>query len=402
MYNKRKGEQKNCLYPIKENDEMTGREKIIGAFSKDGTKEIPVVICYERIFVRDHWRQLTNLPWYACYLPDIDIQIKWNEDVIANINQNWFIVFPFDSRTEREHVAVKFYQDSIVLINTEKNTERMINRPKVAGWSVSGPVQSVKIDKIPETLEEMEEILPEKPEKFDRDDFINQGYTDLASALIEKFPDKMPFAHVSSPLWRMYGIVGFEGMMTMMVTQPELIQYACESFLDIEMYRAQQYIACGAQVLWIEECLTDMISPAAFDTFNVPYLKKLISFIRECGGKSVYYYCGNPWDRMEKILQAGADAIAFEEGKKIFQIDIEKVVDIVDGKCTVFGNLDAINVLPCATEQQLKQEIERQIKAGIKNKRKFVMSIGSPVTPETPVERVRLYWEIAREIGTTI
>ena len=39
---------------------MTGRERIEAALSKDGASKIPVVICYERIFIRDHWAGLTG------------------------------------------------------------------------------------------------------------------------------------------------------------------------------------------------------------------------------------------------------------------------------------------------------------------------------------------------------
>ena len=381
---------------------MTGKEKIRAAFSEKGTPEFPVVICYEGIFIRDHWENLTQLPWYVVHLPDIESQIKWNEDVITKINQDWFVVYPFYSRSQRKNIEVKNLDDRIIIRDKKQNTEKQFSKPVASGWSVSGVVQSVKREKLPETIDELEKLLPERPGKFHRNEFIGQGYGEIACALIEKFPDKMPFSHVSSPLWRMYGILGFEGLMTTIVSHPELIDYGCERFLDIAIASVQQYITCGAQLIWIEECMTDMISPAAFERFNLPYLKKLVSAIRDAGGRSIYYYCGNPWDRMDKILKVGPDALSFEESKKNFQVDIEKVVSIVDGRCAVFGNLDAINLLPHADEKQLAQEIERQIKAGIKNKRKFVMSIGSPVTPETPVERVRLYWEIAREIGTTI
>ncbi len=34
---------------------MTGKEKIEAAFSIDGTPEIPAVICYEGIYIRDRW-----------------------------------------------------------------------------------------------------------------------------------------------------------------------------------------------------------------------------------------------------------------------------------------------------------------------------------------------------------
>jgi hypothetical protein len=42
---------------------MTGRQKIQQALSRDGTPEIPVVICYEEVFVRDHWGEITREPW---------------------------------------------------------------------------------------------------------------------------------------------------------------------------------------------------------------------------------------------------------------------------------------------------------------------------------------------------
>ena len=67
---------------------MNGKEKIEAAFSKEGTCEIPVVICYEGIFIRDHWDQLTSSPWWYQYETDIDKQIKWRRDAIETIGQD--------------------------------------------------------------------------------------------------------------------------------------------------------------------------------------------------------------------------------------------------------------------------------------------------------------------------
>ncbi len=89
----------------------------------------------------------------------------------------------------------------------------------------------------------------------------------------------MPICHVASPLWKLYGIVGFEGMMTMVTTSAQLVDYACERFLQISINNAQQFVSSGAELLWIEECMTDMISPAAFKRFNVPFMKRLVQAI---------------------------------------------------------------------------------------------------------------------------
>jgi len=47
----------------------------------------------------------------------------------------------------------------------------------------------------------------------------------------------------------------------------------------------------------------------------------------------------------------------------------------------------------------LRAEIARQITAGRRNGSRFIMSLGSPVTPGTPVVRVRRYCELVRELA---
>ena len=70
------------------------------------------------------------------------------------------------------------------------------------------------------------------------------------------------------------------------------------------------------------------------------------------------------------------------------------------GRCCVFGNLDAIGLLAHGSEDELRTEITRQIAAGRRNGGRFVMSIGSPVTPGTTPERVKRYLDIAHELGS--
>ena len=137
-----------------------------------------------------------------------------------------------------------------------------------------------------------------------------------------------------------------------------------------------------------------MISPKAFEEINVYILQTLVEEIRKAGMKSIYYYCGDPAGKWDHILSVGADAVSLEESKKGFVIDIDDVVDRVNGRCTVLGNLDAIHLLPDGTEDELRAEIARQIQAGRRNNGKFIMSIGSPVTPGTTVDQVRLYCNI--------
>jgi len=180
---------------------------------------------------------------------------------------------------------------------------------------------------------------------------------------------------------------------------PDRASYAGHRILENVIQQIRMISALGADAVWIEECLTDQISPGLFDRINVPLVRRCVQEIRACGMKSIYYYCGNPHDRLDAILGIGADAIHFEESKKRFAVDIAEIVRLVKGRCVVFGNLDAIAVLQNGSREALRSEIERQLDAGRSNGGRFIMSTGSPITPETPVERVRLYTDSARELS---
>lgn len=187
--------------------------------------------------------------------------------------------------------------------------------------------------------------------------------------------------------------------MALVGERPDLARHACERVTDAAIQHVGLAAAIGAKAVWIEEMMTDMISPAAYERIVAPALRRQIQATRNAGIRSIYYFCGNPWPKLEQILSVGADALALEESKKDFKIDIEDVVKAVDGRCTVFGNLDAVGVLQDGSEEQLRAEIARQIAAGRANGSRFVTCLGSPVTPDTTVQRVRLYSDLAHELG---
>jgi len=377
---------------------MTGRQKIESALSADGTPEIPAVICYEGIYIRDHWDQLTSHPWWYQYVPDIERQMLWRREVIAKTGQDWFVLPFFYSREDRENLSIIPQPESVFRFDRRTGKYDKLIKPQIGGWSESGGLHSVYPHHLAETKDEIDDLIYIPPD-FNPSRSIENGRNDLASQLLEEFGDDLyPICHVSSPLWCTYQLWGFEGMMTMIASRPGLVRHACQRFLTLNMRAVEEYVLLGAKGVWIEECMTDMISPSAFASLSVPFLVPLIEEIRNLGLKSIYYFCGNPDGKWEQIISLGADAISLEESKKGFIIDIESVVERVQGSTTVLGNLDAINLLQNGTEEQLRAEISRQIRAGRRNGGRFIMSLGSPVTPGTTIKRVRLYCDLVHKL----
>lgn len=378
---------------------LTGRERIDAALSGSGTPEVPVVICYEGIYYRDHWEQITDCPWWYAQSPDIEHQFQWRSDATRNTPQDWFALPLAAPREDRENTRIEVRGDGVYRLDARTGRAERLERPEIGGWLPTEGVHSRHPERPPESKGEIDACVA-VPDKFDRKAFLESGRADLAALMLEQFGETFcPIAHVGSPFWLTYYLWGFEGMMTKVALADHLVQYACERYLARCLRQVQEAAALGAEAIWIEECLTDYLSPSVFRRLNVPLLQSLIAAIRYAGMKSVYYYCGDPNDRWDELFSAGADALSLEESKKGWQVDIDEVVQRAGGRCAILGNLDAIDLLENGSEEQLRREIARQVEAGRGNNGRFIMSIGSPVTPGTSAARVRLYCDLARAAG---
>lgn len=377
---------------------MRPRDKMLSAFTPGGASEVGVVTCYDDIFIRDHWYDLTDVPWHFKGSGIIDQEVAWARDVSQNSGIEWLAVTPCPSRQERRRWRFEKRGDGTYRVDKLTREETKVEGPIRGGYSTADE-SGTRSDSppLPTTQEEADALIPDVPE-FCPETFRRDGRDDMAAAVRESL-DLMLYAYASSPLWSLYWISGYEGMMLLVAERPDLARYAAKRLVKRFSYQVSQAAALGVDAVWIEECLTDQISPQAYSTLDLPILKKCVGLVRDHGLKSIYYYCGNPNDRIEHILDVGADAVHFEEGKKGFQIDIELIAAKIDGRCTLFGNLDAIGVLQDGSDSELEAEIRRQLRAASRNRGRFVMSTGSPITPGTTVDRVKHYTDLVRKLG---
>lgn len=379
---------------------MTGRQKIEAAFLKEGTSEIPAVICYDNLLIRDHWKELTSCPFWYQEAAEIELQLKWHREVANRLGQDWFPLtfIPLYSKEDRKNITIEVRPGEVLKVNKRTGSEERLEiEPDVGGQRGYEGIEEHKYLQ-PETLDQIDELIPVTSD-FDSGKAVEDGRMDLSSMLVKEFSSLYPLYHIGSPLSACATLWGIEGMMIKIATESELVKHACKRYLESNINIVQKAASMGAKGIWIEECYTEMISPEAFKTLNVPFMRQLINEIRSAGLKSIYYYTGNPAKKMDYIVSVGSDALAFEESKKNFIIDIEDIVEVINKRCTILGNLDSISILQDGTEEQLRAEISRQIAAGRRNGSRFIMSLGSPITPITPVERVRLYCDLVHELG---
>jgi hypothetical protein len=375
---------------------MTGRQRIEAALSPGGSPEIPAVVCYEEAYVRDHWKALTDLPWRYLEAPDLERQIAWRTEVLPKVGQDWFDLPSCRPCLERERLSIIERPGGVFMRDATTGVEQALVDPGVGGWSGHVGIATTRPADPPVSRDDLDRRVPD-PDQRRPAEIRAAGEADLADRLLGGAAAGLfPVEHVDSPFWHCYKLWGFEDLMVAVASEPDLVGYACGRILAREVAAVRHAAARGARAMWIEECLADTIDPEAWSRISVPVVRSLVDEIHARGMSAVYYFCGDPNDRWDLILSLGADALSLEESKKGFTIDIDDVVARVNGAMCVLGNLDAIGVLERGSDADLEREIRRQARAGRRNGGRFIMSTGSPVTPETPPGRVRRYLELAR------
>jgi len=357
---------------------MTGREKIQAALSPEGSPSFAAVTCYQSIFAAQPWR-----------------------DMVRRTDEDWFQVRYGWDRQSREGITIETDGEQVWRVNRATGERRELQRAPVSGHQPDPNSTPQYAGADVRTVEELEQALTAlwgpPPGLFTPP---AEGASDYPAILLHELGrDRMPIQHVASPWWLCHGLWGFEDLMERMIETPELVKLACERFLAHMVHQVQSAAGAGAGLIWIEDCMSDMISPAQCRDFSLAYVRRVVEAVQAAGMLAVHYYCGRPDDRWEYLLDTGADALSLEEGKKGFEVDIMQVAELVDGRLALLGNIDAYGVLERGSDAALRAEIAHQIEAGRRNRNRFVVSIGSPVTPGTPLQRVRRYCDLVHELA---
>ena len=183
---------------------------------------------------------------------------------------------------------------------------------------------------------------------------------------------------------------------------PDLFRYLLERRLEQGKETMDVLAETGIDGVFVEEVFSgaDAISPDSYDKFVFSYNQPYFQYMSGLGLLPIHYVCGDVIPRLNRMLEYEIAAVAVEESKKKFRIEIGDVLERVGGRTAVFGNIDAIRFGLHATPEELSAEVERQ--AGLGSRAKgFIVSTGSPFPLETNPEVIDRLVAAGHAIATT-
>jgi uroporphyrinogen-III decarboxylase len=322
---------------------------------------------------------------------------------ILGAQPDWIHTHPAETREWAERGEMRFEQGRWFYVDTQGGEVLDMDEPGrlmlPAATCYAYPARTATADVWDEsagldTRADVDALVPIRS----AEELASQGVFDVTKILAAEVGDRLPLSCIApTPFWATYGMLGFRGMMVMMHEKPELFAYLMERRGRQRMELLAGQAAAGVRYLWLEECLSsaDLISPRDYERFAFATAGSYITEAKQLGLTVILYYCGDVLPRLPWLKQLGMDALAVEEGKKGFSVDIADVIAGVDGACCVFGNVDAVQVIFEGTREAIQAEVHRQLSLG-RRARGFVLCQGSPFTLDTPPDKVGWFVECAR------
>ena len=217
------------------------------------------------------------------------------------------------------------------------------------------------------------------------DDLLARGDFDLPNQVIADYGDQYFISTIlDTPFSDAYDLLGFQGLMLIQHDQPELFHYLLHRKLAQTQEVMGAWAATGVHGVYVEEVFSgaDMISARSYDKFVFAYNQPYFRHMRALGLMPIHYVCGDVMPRLERIAELDVAAVAVEESKKNFCIEIQDVIDRIGDQVIVLGNIDAVRFGIHATPDEMAAEVKRQASFGLKAKG-FVVSTGSPFPLDT-------------------
>lgn len=297
----------------------------------------------------------------------------------------WVYGLPFAPLSAYEGVTVRMSKDSCVRCAAD-GSETDLLRPEYHAlthtWDRGG---------LP-SVDELDALVP----LLDADEMIAAGCHELARRFAQRCGEgAWLVAAVPSP-YETLNVLGFVGMMEVLRKAPALADAIIERSFHNGLELAKVYRAAGIDGIFFEECWasSDLISVADYERFAADADRRLISALKDMGFDVLFHMTGGIEGRLPFIKQYAADAVALEDSKKGFVVDLREVRRQLGDKVALWGNLSPVVVRDGPAERIAECVREQFTQAGPP----FVVSCGSPLTPDTPVENVNAFLRAAASL----
>lgn len=172
------------------------------------------------------------------------------------------------------------------------------------------------------------------------------------------------FHHRAAFMWAAY-LAGLDHLLLCFLDDPEFAHALMDVVVETNIAIARRAVRAGVDVVILGDDyahnFAPMMSPAHFEEFIYPRLKKAVDAIHEEGALCIKHSDGNLWSILDLIIAAGPDAINPLE--PVAGMDIGRVKAAYGDRVCLVGNIDCGELLSHGTREQVEAAVRKCITA---------------------------------------
>jgi uroporphyrinogen-III decarboxylase len=133
---------------------------------------------------------------------------------------------------------------------------------------------------------------------------------------------------------------------------------------------------------------SSFISKESYENLVLPSVTRLAEEIKKSNGSSYIHTCGSINDRIELFADSGADGIECMDPPPLGNISLEAAKNRVGDRIFLKGNLDSVNILLQASDDEFESVVKNTIEIG-KNNGGFILSSACSISRDVNPERIK-------------
>jgi uroporphyrinogen decarboxylase len=187
------------------------------------------------------------------------------------------------------------------------------------------------------------------------------------------------------------GSKDFAHIKRMMYGAPELYAQLMEKITEMDRQYLNAQIAAGAQAIQIFDTWGGIVSPLDYETYILPYTKKLIDGLDRKGIPVIHFVKGSG-TMLDSVKKAGSDVVGLD-----WHIGLGKAREILGPEIAVQGNLDPTVLY--APKAHIEREVKRILDENA-GRPGHIFNLGHGILPNADPEHAKFMVECVHRLSS--
>ncbi len=208
-------------------------------------------------------------------------------------------------------------------------------------------------------------------------------------------------SEVFSPWSQFLELLNYESALMAVMDDEGKVKACLDRLAEGAVDLARRQAAIGVDAILISSAFAGagLISRAHYETFVLPYEKRIVDRIRAEFDIPIYTHtCGSIGDRLDLMMETGTNGVDTLDPPPLGTVELEEAKKILGGRTFIKGNIDPVNTLLYGTTDTVKADVIHRIAIG-KPGGGYILSSACSVSPHTPPENIELLAPLAEEFG---